>query len=300
VSVITPTCNQARYLDQTIQSVLGQDYPNQEYLVLDDGSADATPQVLRAYEGRLTCHRHKNIGEQATVNRGLTLARGKYVAVVNSDDPLKPGAISAAVELLEQRPELLGAYPDWEMIDEASRPLRTIRGRDYSLERMVAFHECLVGPGAVVQRRALEKVGGRNPAYRYVADFDLWLRLGLLGPMARIPRVLATWRAHEGGVSSSATGAVMAAEHIRVMNEFFARADLPPRLRRLHHRALSWAHYAAAYYAGDQPALRWKHIALFLLRCPANLGRWWQKKGQDMPGTNRLRLAVERMSGRFT
>ena len=150
VTIITPTNNRAFYLKETIESILGQDYPHIDYLVLDDGSTDDTRELLQRYEGRLRWQWHPNMGEQRTVNKGFSLARGKYVAVVNSDDPLRPEAIRAAVELLEARPELVVAYPDWDIVDSANRIVRTIRVPEYDYRRMLLFHDCLVGPGAVI------------------------------------------------------------------------------------------------------------------------------------------------------
>ena len=251
VTIITPTYNRASYLEETIDSILGQDYPHIDYLVLDDGSTDNTRELLQRYKGRLRWQSHPNMGEHRTVNKGFSLARGKYVAVVNSDDPLRPGAIRAAVELLEARPELLVAYPEWDMVDSSNRVIRTMCVPEYDYRHMVEYHQCLVGPGAVIRRGAIERVGGRNPEYRFVADFDFWLRMGLLGPMAKVPARLATWRAHEGAATHDRQGRAMAAEHVKLIRAFFARRDLPPEIQRIRRRAMSWAHYTAAFGGPD-------------------------------------------------
>lgn len=297
VTIITPTYNRASYLEETIDSILGQDYPNIDYVVLDDGSTDGTRELLQRYEGRLRWQSHPNMGEQRTVNKGLSLARGKYVAIVNSDDPLRRGAVRAAVGLLEARPELLAVYPEWDIVDSSNRIVRTIRGPDHDYRRMVVFHDCLVGPGAVIRRSAIERVGGRNPDYRFVGDFDFWLRLGLLGPMARIPARLATWRTHDGAATNRQQGRALAAEHVRFITEFFSRDDLPPEVRALRRRAISWAHYAAAYHAGDLRWLRLRHVMMFVLHRPSNILAWWKRMGRERPQANRCKLALNRLFG---
>src|SRR4051812_39582335 len=106
VTVITPTYNRADYLPETIASVLGQDYVNFEYIVLDDGSKDDTVSLLKRYDGRLTWYTHPNMGEARTVNKGWGMARGDFVVTVNSDDPVRPGLLRAGAEFLQARPDV--------------------------------------------------------------------------------------------------------------------------------------------------------------------------------------------------
>ena len=109
VSVITPVYNRADLLPETIDSVLSQDYPNIQYIVLDDGSTDNTLETIKQYTDRLIIEAHPNIGETATVNKGFGMAEGEFICVVNSDDPLIPGAITALVDAIrqDQRPRSL-------------------------------------------------------------------------------------------------------------------------------------------------------------------------------------------------
>lgn len=206
VTVITPAYNRADYLAETIDSVLLQDYPNIEYVVLDDGSTDSTVQVLQRYANRLTWESRQNVGETRTVNRGFERARGEIVGIVNSDDPLLPGAIRMIAQLMQERPELLVVYPDWDMIDADGNRIERITTFEYDYINMLRWHHCIPGPGAFFQRSVVDQLGGRDPEFRYVADFEFWLRAGMLGPFARIPRTLATFRWHPGGASSRDKG----------------------------------------------------------------------------------------------
>ena len=121
VSIVTPAYNQADYLAETIDSVLAQDYPNLEYLVLDDGSTDTTPEVLQRYDGRLNWERHANMGQSSTLNKGWSQARGTYLGYLSSDDRLLPHAVSRLVDALDSHPEVSVVYCDFNLIDKHGR-----------------------------------------------------------------------------------------------------------------------------------------------------------------------------------
>ena len=297
LTVITPTYNRADLLGETIESVLSQAGPHVEYLVLDDGSIDGTPALLAKYAGRLTALRHDNMGEQPTVNRGIAQARGDLCMVVNSDDPLRPGAIAEAIRVMDQNPTLAAAYPDWDEIDEHGQIITQHTAPEFDLAGMLSFHECQPGPGAIMRTRLVQQIGGRDEMYRYVADYDMWLRLALVGPMQRIPTPLATWRHHPGAATNAATGKAMAAEHIRVIRAFFARPDLPPDLRRLRRRAISWAYCAAAYHASPGSLTRLRHSLAWAAIDPINIIRWHRRHATAHPGRNLATHALRRAIG---
>ena len=255
VSIITPAYNRASYLDETIQSVLEQDYPRVEYVVLDDGSTDNTREVLKKYNEQIIWETHPNMGETRTVNKGFGMAHGDIVAVVNSDDPLLPGAVSTAVAFMQAHPDILVAYPDWNKISPSSEVTEHVQVPEYDYLYMLKRHHCIVGPGAFIRRKAFDLTEMRDPELRYVADFEYWLRLGLYGKFARIPKTLATFRVHPDSASVSQTSATMAKEHIRLMKKFYSRPDLPTEVRKLRAEAYCYAHLVATQMCG--PA-RWQ------------------------------------------
>lgn len=276
VTIITPAYNRARYLGETIDSVLEQDYPKIEHIVLDDGSTDNTREILSGYGDRIRWESHPNMGETRTVNKGFAMAHGDIVAVVNSDDPLLPGAIRAAVDALRRRPDALVAYPDWLAIDADSRPVRAIRVREYDHRFMVRRFQCMVGPGAFIRRETVERVAGRDAEYRFVGDFDFWLRVGLLGPFVRIPQTIATFRVHAESTSVAHQGRAMAEEHLKLAERFFARPDLPDEIRRLKRQATSWAFYYAGLAAGPPRALAWAYFARAVATHPPSAAAKWR------------------------
>jgi glycosyltransferase involved in cell wall biosynthesis len=246
VTIVTPTYNRASYLDETIQSVLGQDYPHIEYIVLDDGSIDNTREVLEKYTGRVMWETHQNMGETRTVNKGWRTAHGEIVSIINSDDPLLPGAVSTAVAFMQSHPDILVAYPDWVRIGPDSQVINHVQVPEYDYLYMLRRHQCIVGPGAFTRRKSFDLIGMRDPDFKYVADFEYWLRLGLYGPFARIPKTLASFRVHPDSVSVSHMGTAMADEHISLMQKFYSLPNLPSQVLEVRAEAFSWAHYVAA------------------------------------------------------
>lgn len=251
VSIITPVYNRADYLDGVIKSVLTQDYANIEYIVLDDGSTDSSLDVIRTYEGQIIFDSHANIGETRTVNKGLGMSHGDIIGVVNSDDPLLPGAIRRVVEKFEEKKDAVVVYPDWIMIDPVGDVLEVIQTRDYNFLDMVRTHHCVPGPGAFFRRGVVEKLGGRDPSFRYVADFDFWLRAGLFGPFVRLQEVLATFRFHQDSASVREKGRAMADEHLYMMEKFYAMENLPMDVIRVKREAFSSAYYIAGCVIGE-------------------------------------------------
>lgn len=247
VTIITPAYNRASLVAETIESVLNQDYPHLEYIILDDGSSDGTLEVIKRYDGRLRWESHSNMGETRTVNRGFELARGEIVGVVNSDDPLLPGAVTKLVAALVAHPEVVVVYPDWQIINESGEPMQKMSSPDFSgAADMIRRHHCLPGPGAFFQRSVIEKIGGRDPLYRYVGDLEFWFRAACVGTFLRVPEVLATFRVHTDSASISAKGELMSQEHIKMTEAFFVRPDLPAEIIAQCDEALS----SAAFVAG--------------------------------------------------
>ena len=262
ITVVTPVFNGAAWIAKTVESVLAQDHPGGiEYIVLDDGSTDATLDVLAPYRHRgVRVLSHPNMGEARTVNRGAELASHDLFAVVNADDPVLPGWARAMAEAFAADPGLSAAYPDWLMIDAEGRVLDEIRTQEFDYAVLLGQHFCIPGPGAVLRLSHLRGEPVRDPARRTSSDYDLWLRLGLHGRLRRVPCVLATWRRHAAGTSSAARGRAMAEDKIGTIRAFLARPDLPPEVRALGDQALSAAYLNAAMLglrAPGIPALRY-------------------------------------------
>ena len=167
VTIVTPSFNQVEYLEQTLNSVLGQDYPNLEYLVVDGGSTDGSLEVIRKYEDRLAWWvSEPDHGQADAINKGFARATGKYVAWLNSDDLYFPGAIRKAVETLEQSPHIGLVYGNLLSINARGEHVNSIRYQQYALEDLLAFQ--IIGQPTVFMRRStLEEVGYLSEEYHY-------------------------------------------------------------------------------------------------------------------------------------
>lgn len=251
VTIITPTYNRANFLPETIESVLGQYYPNIEYIVLDDGSTDDTENVIRPYLNRLKYIRHENMGETMTVNKGFSLANGDIICVINSDDPLYvKTAVSTAMELLSNAPDALMAYSDWISIDQNGSELHRQRLPQYNIQNMVESANVAIGPGMFIRKSTIDRIGPRNPEIRYVGDLDYSFRIASIGHILHIPQYLATHRIHPGAASSNAKGKAMAAEVAKLGETYIHHFSFANRSRWARRKIMSRWYLAAMHYTG--------------------------------------------------
>jgi glycosyltransferase involved in cell wall biosynthesis len=246
VSVVIPTYNHAAYLREAIDSVLAQDYPDLELIVVDDGSTDGTRDILASYGQRFEWWSHANRGQSATLNDAWQRARGDVLGYLSSDDRLAPSAVRRAVETLDADPSIVVTYCDYELIDPQSRPIRTVRTREFDHEHMIRDVDCVIGPGAFFLRSVFDGTGGWSTDLRQSADFDYWLRVAFLGRFQRIPEVLAGIRVHEQSQSFIPLDSQRSEEAVAIMQKLFARGELPEHIRSHRRRAMAIACVRAA------------------------------------------------------
>jgi len=268
VTIITPTYDRADYLPETIESVLNQNYPNIEYIVLDDGSKDNTLEVLKKYEGKIIIEAHANMGETETVNKGFRMAKGEFICVVNSDDPLLPGAITKMVSALMAEPDALAVYPDWVEIDPLSRPVKERKLPDYNILNMIDDFNVAMGPGSIFKRSVLEIYGFRDAKRRYTGDLEFWFRLASHGKLVHIPEILATHRTHPHSASVSDKSSKMAEELLSITESLLASSVLPKELQDNRYQTLSRAYFASIFYCKNQPARKLKYFLFAFLYDP--------------------------------
>ena len=187
VSIITPSFNQGRFLETTIRSVLAQDYPRIEYIVIDGGSTDGSQEIIRRYENRLASWAsERDRGQADAINKGLRQATGDLVAWLNSDDVYLPGTVRAAVETAARNPDCGMVYGDGLMVDEALRLLDPHRYRTLSALDLLSF-EVLLQPTVFMRRQILEEVGYLNEGYHLILDHELWLRIAGRARLVHVP-----------------------------------------------------------------------------------------------------------------
>jgi len=248
VSVVIPAHNHGRYVAEAIESALDQDYPAIQVIVIDDGSTDETADVLKRYSHRIEAVSQANAGQSATINRAWRQAGGEILSYLSADDRLESNAVSTAVAALEADPEIVMVYGDYNLIDPASARVRRVKAPEFDYREMVTDLVCAPGPGVFLRRGAVDRAGGWDPKLRQTPDFEYWLRLGLTGRFQHLPVVLAALRVHPGSASYAPPDESRAEEPVRIMENYFARSDLPSVIRSLQGQALSSAHVVTARF----------------------------------------------------
>jgi glycosyltransferase involved in cell wall biosynthesis len=200
VSIVTPSLNMVRYVEQTVQSVLGQDYPRIEYVVMDGGSTDGTLDVVRPFADRLELVSEADDGPADAVNKGMRRTNGSVVTFLNADDYYLPGAVTAAVVALTQHPGAAAVYGDGVWVDEDAGVIRPYPVAEFDPERL--REQCFIcQPASFVRREAWEAIGGLDASLKYTFDYDFWIRLADRHSMARIPGQFAASRMHGENIS---------------------------------------------------------------------------------------------------
>jgi len=158
---VTPSFNQGAFLEETILSVVGQSYPNLEYLVFDGGSTDVSPDVIGRHAARISYWvSQPDAGQADAVNQGFARAKGDILAWLNSDDAYEPGSVAVAVEVFRAHPEADALYGDCAYVDETGSVLTVFRGEPFGLAGYLTTEGYIHQPTVFFRRRVLERVGG--------------------------------------------------------------------------------------------------------------------------------------------
>jgi glycosyltransferase involved in cell wall biosynthesis len=250
VSIITPSYNQGQFLEATIRSVLDQDYPHIEYLVIDGGSHDQSLSVIQRYADRLAYWvSEPDRGQAHAVNKGLQAAKGSILGWLNSDDLLLPDTVSQAVQTFRDDADIDIVYGRLERIDEEGRLVPTpILPKDrIEFSKKYLLRECLVNqPGAFWRREIMAKAGLLNEGLRYSLDYEYWIRLALLGArFKRLDRAVALFRLSHASKTVGQTTS-MALELLRTFEGVASRPDLPEILGLAESRIRRMAGYTRA------------------------------------------------------
>jgi teichuronic acid biosynthesis glycosyltransferase TuaG len=207
VSVVIPVYNQERYIKEAVDSVLQQTYPQVELVVVDDGSTDQTPEILKTYGSRLRYLRQANAGAATALNRGIEAASGELVGWLSSDDVYESTKVQRQVELFEARPEISLTYTDFNVIDGDGRVVRTVRSPYYSdrkeFIRRLILGNFVNGSSVIAKKKALIDTGLFDPVMTYHADANMWLRLLKHHQFGHVGEVLLNYRWHAGNASNN-------------------------------------------------------------------------------------------------
>ncbi|NJC95285.1 MAG: glycosyltransferase [Anaerolineae bacterium] len=250
VSVITPSFNQARYLEQTIQSVLGQDYPRLEYIVIDGGSTDGSVAVIEKYADKLAWWvSEKDSGQAEAINKGLARAGGGIVAWLNSDDYYLPDAISSAVKMFEANPDVVMVYGDMLAVDEHGQTINALKYKQLSLEDLLCFQ--IIGqPSVFFRREVLEQTGTLDTNFLFLLDQHLWIRIAQHGKILHVDQIWSAARYH-AQAKNRAKAAEFGREAFRILDWAGKQPGLAEAVSGVERRARASAHRVDARYLLD-------------------------------------------------
>lgn len=190
ISVITPSFQQGRFIERTIQSVLNQETDDIEYLIVDGGSTDETLSILKQYDGSLNWISEADDGQGHAVNKGIAKTTGDIIAWINSDDIYYPHAFTQVSSFFKANPDVAIVYGQADWIDEFDNVISPYPTRPWNYRDLTK--ECYVCQPAVFFKRALiEQLGGLDASLQYCMDYELWLRYGQTVPFTYLPVKLA-------------------------------------------------------------------------------------------------------------
>lgn len=251
VTIVTPTYNRAGFIEETIESVFAQSYPNIEYIIINDGSTDDTASILKKYAGIAKIINKENGGQVDCLTLGWSLAKGVYLSYLSDDDILKPDAVSKILRHFSKSPKAVCVYPDSDLIDPNGRLIKEKICRPTNYDSLVINQECHIGPGAIFTRDVYELVGPWSKELKIAPDREFWMRVGFKGEIEFLNDVLASYRMHESSLSYKLTVPKHIFEYIVVMDAYFKSEYIKESLISRKNEA-----YAKAYLVVARAYLR--------------------------------------------
>lgn len=245
ISIVTPSFNQSRYLEATIRSVLEQDYPAFEYIIVDGGSHDGSVEIIQRYASRLAWWvSEPDLGQTDALNKGFSRASGQILAWLNSDDTYNPGALAAAAQYLIDHPEVGLVYSDTNFINETGREIGRFPAAQTDYHRLRQGYVHIPQQAAFFRADLWRQVGPLDPDFYFAMDYDLWVRLAKHAPLVYLPgQTWANFRLHTAGKTITADDRCwpeMLKVHYRDGGSFFAPLVAKYYLRKLAAPLLNW------------------------------------------------------------
>ena len=245
VSIVTPSFNQVTYLEETIRSVLDQDYPRIEYLIVDGGSADGSVGIIKKYADKLAWWVSEvDKGQTDAINKGFEHARGQILAWINSDDTYEPVAVSAAVKYLQENPEVGMVYADCNFIDENSRVIGKFGGAQTDYKRLRRGYVHIPQQTMFFRAGLWHALGPLDPSFYFAMDYDLWVRIASRAAIKYLTgQTWANFRIHTSGKTISADDRCwpeMLRVHYRDGGSFFSVIVAKYYIRKLIAPLWNW------------------------------------------------------------
>ncbi len=199
ITIVMPTLNQAKYIEEAIQSILSQGYGNLEFLVFDGGSTDGTLDILKRFEGRLQWRSEKDRGQSDAINKGLRKATGEIVGYLNSDDTLEPGSLDKVADYFQQNPAIDLVYGEGFLMKEDGSGKHRFPATEpyFDLWRLIHVWDYILQQSTFWRRRLVDRIGYFNESLHFGMDWDYWIRAGKAGKVGYLPEYLGCLREYE-------------------------------------------------------------------------------------------------------
>ena len=237
VTIVTPSYNQADYLEETIKSVLNQDYPNIEFVIVDGGSTDNSIAIIEKYADKLSWWvSEADQGQTDAINKGFAHANGEILAWINSDDTYSSRAVSEAVKFLQSRPDVGMVYGDANLIDEGGNIIGRFPARQTDYKRLRRGFVHIPQQAAFFRANLWRKVGPLDTTFYFAMDYDLWVRIAKQTLLVYYPKLWANFRLHQSGktvLSDDRCWPEMLRVHYREGGSHFAPIVFKAKIRPL-------------------------------------------------------------------
>ncbi len=210
ISIVTPSLNQGEFLEQTIRSVLSQEYPNLEYIVMDGGSSDNTLDILRSCPGQVKWFSEKDKGQADAINKGLRMVTGEIIAYLNADDLLLPGALEKVSRTFLEHPEAKWVTGKCRIITESRqetrKPITAYKNFWLGLHRpsFLFITDYVSQPATFWRASLLDELGYLDESLHYSLDYEYFLRINERYPLVILPDYLAAFRVHSQSKNAQA------------------------------------------------------------------------------------------------
>lgn len=282
VSVVTPSYNQAAFLEKTIQSVilqpgLGEGF-DLEYILIDGASTDGSQEIIRKYQSHFAWWvSEKDRGQAEAINKGLRRAKGEIVAWLNSDDLYLPGVIAQVVQIFEQDPTVGMVYGNAIAINEQDQPINRWSFGSWGLKEFLRFR-VICQPAVFLRRSVVEEVGYLDESYHYMLDHQLWIRVAAHSQVQHVSSLWAAARQHSQ--AKNVAFATRFSEEIQRLYEWaVTQPFLAPKIAADQRKVLGGMYRLRAryYLDGNEPRLALRYYAKALYYDPPYALKHWHR-----------------------
>jgi len=194
ISIVTVSYNQVEFIETNIKSVIAQNYPNIEHIIIDAGSTDGTLDILQKYDAYLNWTSEPDKGQSDGLNKGFKKASGEIIAWVNSDDALHENALYEVAKFFKENPDEIAVVGDQMIIDEEDNFIKVVESCPYSYDYLLNHAKGITQNSTFFKKEVFEKIGYLDESLHYAMDHDLFIRIASIKNMPYIPKTLAQFR----------------------------------------------------------------------------------------------------------